>query len=268
MKMIYLQKSRSNKKRNALISIAVVLGLVALFGLGQFFAGGALGRIALSAGGPFASAYTGLVDGVSFTTAVIKSRSNLVLENRRLRQEIEKNTSEQNRFETLEEEYKTLLEAYGRRPITGSVVLANVISKPPQSPYDVLIVDVGENVGIDVGAEVYGLGGIPIGLVHETVSGTSRVVLFSSVGEEHQATLNRTGATITLKGVGGGNIEAQAAQDLDVRVGDTVSLPVFGGAVVAEVVDIEHIETQASKTVLLKVPVNVFHTRFVEIIKK
>jgi cell shape-determining protein MreC len=267
MNTIYLQRNKQQRRRffsrSTLIAVVVILIALGLLVWGGRF----VNRIAMSTGGPIASVFTSFKNQLAFVSAFINSRSHLINENKKLQNALIETQDKLIRFDTLYQEHQDLLQAYGRSSYAGSVVLGNVISKPPQSPYDIILVDVGSKSGISLGSRVYGLGGIPLGRVGETTDSQAKIILFSSVGEESQAILERTGVSVVLKGVGGGNMESEVGQDMDIVPGDKVLLPQFNGALVAIVVDVEKTATSAFKKVLYRTPINIFHMRFVEIIK-
>ncbi len=108
---------------------------------------------------------------------------------------------------------------------------------------------------------------LPIGRVEETTKHTSKIVLFSSVGEETQVVNERTGSSISVIGVGGGNLETQVAQDIDISIGDNITLPQFGGAIVASAIGVDTSVASSFKKILFRSPINVFNIRWVEILK-
>ncbi len=269
MMMIYLQRNRQQSRRNRglwsalLIAFLIIAGIILL----QIFAHGAIDKIALSTGGPVAKIYTSIKNNVAFAAAMVKSRHSLVDDNEELKAKLADIEAEHIRFNSILKENQDLLSAYGRSPFTKSVVIANVTAKPPQSPYDLVIVDIGSRDGVALGNRAYALGGIPIGKVVETSDATSKVVLYSSIGEENQFVHERTGASISAVGTGGGNLEATVAQEVDIVEGDKLTLPQFGGTVVATVVQVESTVTSASKRVLFRLPINLFNLRWVEIVR-
>ncbi len=266
MTTIYLQKSNRGKK-SFKKTFFIVLVLVAIAFAVRIFWGGSVDQTALSVGGPVASGYTGIKGKLVYITAMLGSRQSLIAENKELKDRLEENMAKLLRFDSLQKENQDLISAYGRSPFATSSVLGNVISKPPQSPYDVLVVDVGSRDGVAVGDRVNGIGGVPIGRVAEVSDATSKAVLFSSFGEKNEFIIARTGASISVIGKGGGNMEAALAQELDIVEGDDITLPQFGGTVVASVAAIDATVTAASKTALLRLPTNVFHLRWVEVVK-
>ncbi len=264
--MTYLQKNRKPRKsflRNigiALIVIGLVVGI-------KLLAGSAIDRMAMSIGGPITSVYTGFKSKLSFAGSFLSSRSSLVEENKRLSTDLDIAQNKLLRFDSVIQENRDILAAYHRTPFAGKAVLANITAKPPQSPYDVLLADIGSNDGIAKGDRVYAVGGIPLGRVDEVTGSTAKIVMFSSFGEQSQVIHERTGSTITLTGNGGGNLESDVAQEMDIEKDDAILLPQFDGAVVANVVDVESTVTGSTKKVLFRIPINIFHIRWVEIMK-
>mgnify|MGYP001570881941 FL=1 len=264
--MIYPQKSRRPKRKIFMVTLAVAVLVVAGALSVPIFAGGLVSKIAMTVSRPFSSSFLALKNNLSFTANLIRSRGALVRENRELRADIEADQVKLLRLDAIFREHQDLLSAYGRSLFTKQATLGNIIAKPPQSPYDVLVVDIGSEQGIVSGNRVYGIGGIPIGRVDEVANTTSKIVMFSNVGEKNQVIAERTGLTLSIEGIGGGNLETQVAQDMDIMVGDLIILPQFGAAVVASVAAIDTSVASALKRVLFRVPVNVFNLRWVEII--
>jgi len=265
--MIYLQKSRPTKRGGLFYSLFVAsIIIVCVIGL-QLFAGQLLERIAMSLGGPFSATYVFLKDKSGNIGAFYHSRTYLVEENKRLVFLIEENREKLSLFESLRLEHESLLSSYGRNQLvaSGTLILANVILKPPQSPYDVLVVDVGADRRVTVGQQVFSQGGIPAGRVTGVFGSTAKIALFSSVGEKTHLALERTGESLSVEGRGGGNFETEVGQEMDIVVGDRVVLSQFNGAVVASVVEVEANPTSASRRVFLHSAINVFKLRWVEI---
>lgn len=264
--MIYPQKSRRPKRKIFLAALVVVVLAVAGGLSVPMFAGNFAGKVALSVGRPFLSSFLALKNNLRFMADFVRSREALVGENEKLRADIETNLAKLLRFDALFREHQDLLLAYGRSSLVEQTTLGNVIARPPQSPYDVLIVDIGSEQGIVPGNLVYGIGGIPIGRVGEVTDTTSKVVMFSNVGEKNQVIVERTGLALSVEGIGGGNFETQVAHDTDIVVDDLIILPQFDAAVVASVAAIDANVTSALKQVLFRVPINVFNLRWVEIV--
>lgn len=106
-------------------------------------------------------------------------------------------------------------------------ISANVTARPPQSPYDTFVLNVGETDGVTVGAGVWWPAGVYLGQVVEVDRHTSVVELVTAPGVKHAATL--AGIPVTTTGIGG--------DGLYVEIPDTESVPV-GTAVISDLYEL------------------------------
>ncbi len=139
--------------------------------------------------------------------------------------------------------------------------MAMVLSRPPQTPYDVVIVDIGNDSSVAVGHQVLLPEGLPVGKVSEILGSQAKVKLFSAVGEETQATLERHNVPVSLRGAGGGNFTINLPRDVAVEKEDRIISS--ESSLLAVVEDITIRPTDSFKEVLAKSPTNIFSLRFV-----
>lgn len=159
-------------------------------------------------------------------------------------------------------EESAILLLYGRPPAAGEVA-ASVLVGPPQTPYDMVIIDVGEREAILEGSGVYLLSGASVGSVSEVFSNTARVKLFSTSGETTNAVLERGETPVVLEGIGGGNFKITLPRDTDVENGDRIHSPDIEASLIAIVEDVRLTQTDSFKTVLARSPANIFSLRLV-----
>jgi cell shape-determining protein MreC len=157
----------------------------------------------------------------------------------------------------------------GRIPATDSVVLASVILRPPSSPYDTLMLDVGRRDGVAVGDLVAVSGSVYIGKIDEVYASSARVSLFSAPGSTYSALLIDQNATsslaISVAGQGGGSLKAEVPLGTRVQQGDTVIFPTIMPEIVAHIVAVEE-KTQGSfKILYMQLPVSIYGLQFVEV---
>ncbi len=133
-----------------------------------------------------------------------------------------------------------------QRMATGTVPAefqeAAVIGRPPQSPYDTLIIDIGSQSDVELEAPVWWPPGVYLGEVINVRERTAVVQLVSSPSVNHQAQISE-GVQAELSGQGGGAIQAEVADDVSVATGtqvisDRYGLPVGEVAAVEPVPDI------------------------------
>src|SRR3989344_4872836 len=152
------------------------------------------------------------------------------------------------------------------------VVLGSILSKPNQSPYDTLVLDIGADLGIKSGERVLALGNVLIGRIANIYHNSSKVILFSSNGEKTQVVVveknlpaGRQGVFLELVGRGGGNFEMIMPRDLKLEKGDQVVLPGIIPYVVGIVETIISDPRDPFVKALLTSPVNIQELKFVEV---
>lgn len=155
-----------------------------------------------------------------------------------------------------------LLELLGRRQ-NSEMLIATVLARPPQTPYDVIIIDVGSDNSLVIGSEVFLPEGPIIGSVSEVFSGKARVELFSSADKETNAILERNNIPVTLVGAGAGNFKFILPRNIAVESGDRILSTDIFSHLIAVAGEINIRSTDSFKEVLAKSPENIFAIRFV-----
>lgn len=121
-----------------------------------------------------------------------------------------------------------------------SGIIAGVVARPPTSPYDTLVLASGENAGIAVGQEVFGAGGVPVGVISSVSGDFSRVTLFSAPGLVMHGWVGDKNIPLTILGAGGGVMKASISRAAGVAVGDTVFVPGPGALPVGTISRVEN----------------------------
>lgn len=170
-------------------------------------------------------------------------------------------------YQILKNEVNDLKEILGRLPDGDDFVLGNILTKPNHSPYDTIIIDVGENMGIKQEDMIYANGNIPIGNISKVYNKTSLVSLFTNPGQKTEGFMDITNASVELIGRGGGNFEMIIPLELSAEKGTIVYLPNSSSLVIALVDEIISAPTDPVKKVLLSSPINVQNLKWVQIKK-
>lgn len=133
------------------------------------------------------------------------------------------------------------LEALLGAPVGGkeSGVLAGVVARPPESPYDTLVLSAGSRAGVLVGMEVFGAGGVPIGMVSSVTADFARVTLFSSPGVSIHGSVGSANVPLTVHGSGAGTMSASLSRLAGIAIGDSVSVPGPGQLLIGKVVRVD-----------------------------
>jgi cell shape-determining protein MreC len=166
-----------------------------------------------------------------------------------------------------------LLENLGRTPNRKGITAA-ILVHPPETPYDILIIDIGSDNGVVVGQEV-SLPANPasdgqepkVGVVSEVYKKQSRVELFSASGEKTNAVLERNSVPVVLLGRGGGNFEFSLPRDASVVVGDKILSADINHVLIGVVGDVEMEATDSFKKVLVVSVLNIYTENFVTVLQ-
>lgn len=195
------------------------------------------------------------------------TKASISKENHNLIEEISSIRTMMVDYQILKNENDQLKEMLSRLPIKNNFILGNILTKPNQSPYDTLIIDVGNNMGIKEGDLVYANGNIPIGNINKTYNNTSLVTLYTNPGQKTEGFIDGINALVLLIGRGGGNFEMIIPIELLALKGTIIYLPGNPSEVIALVDEIISKPSDPFKKVILSSPVNVQNLKWVEIKK-
>lgn len=222
-------------------------------------------------------------------------------ENAKLRQQLEAHSADSTTIAALEQENSELKVMLGRVP-TKNTVLAVIIKKPPFSTYDSLIIDIGTDHAIIPGSMVYASSPaflpaanssslasttaasstaltasstqgiaitsnvkVPIGLVSEVDSTTSKVDLFSSPDKKYNVEIGKSHIAAVATGQGAGTFATVLPREAKVAVGDIVIIPSITPSVFAVVTSIVSDPARPYANILFQSPVNPFSLHWVEV---
>ncbi len=258
MKTIY--RSKNNSKRNKTIIgvlFLIILGILIVTGL---FSNGFYRAMVAFSGGK-----EGAANIASSFFSIFSSKSTLEKEKDALREKVSEYKIQLADHDFLIQENANLKAAAHLQEDTERIN-ATVISKPPFSPFDILVIKSGKAQGIREGDAVM-IGRIYIGVVKEVFEDTSRISLLSAPSNSHEAFVGDEAWPVVLKGKGGGNFETSVPQGSKVVVGDYVityhnDIPYELGKV-SKIIDTED---NTLMTILLTLPINLYSISHVEII--
>lgn len=144
-------------------------------------------------------------------------------------------------------------------------VTARVITRPPRTNYDTLIIDVGKDGGIrENDVAIYH--GVVLGRISALDSKSATVTLFSSSGVSHDVILGEPRAVAVAKGLGGGAFEVSVPQGVKVVLGDSVRFPGTEALVAGIVQSISAQTRDVSQTVRFTIPFSFSELDFIRII--
>ncbi len=191
-----------------------------------------------------------------------KFKSNLVQQNLELQDELNSLKLKEIDYDILLKENQDLKSDIGR--VSGkNLVYSRVLSRPPRSPYDTFVIDIGSTLGVTQANRVYLSDNVIIGVVTTVTPNTSLVQLFSTGGNKQEAILSRTGTSFVLTGKGGANFQLEVPKDADIAWGDMFLYPGINSSILGSVYYIDINSQSSFKTIYIKTPGNVFRTKSV-----
>ena len=167
---------------------------------------------------------------------------------------------------TLQKENDSLKDLLGRKDVKQKTILSAVLVKPPQTPYDSLIIDIGENYNIKVGNKVMANANVYIGEVSEVLPHSAKIILYSSPGRKLPVILGTNSATVEAVGIGGGNFNIFLPREVEVKEGDVIVVPSITTNVFGIVEKVNFRDKDSFQTVLFKSPVNISELNFVQVV--
>lgn len=233
-----------------------------------FVVGILLAAIVIKYGAPFfATPFIRIGSTVHETGAAVvgafTSKKTIEIENQELKKQLTEVQVYIDRDKLLVQENSELKELLGRHSENNSI-LATVLSKPPISLYDTLVVDVGSRDKVEVGNTVFAFGVVPIGVVDTVFSHTATVKLFSSSGQKVEVRVGKHTQTFA-EAQGGGNFIIKLPKGTVVAEGDPVSAPGIGAEIFGHVENIEINENDPFIYVRFSLPVNINELHFLQI---
>lgn len=146
----------------------------------------------------------------------------------------------------------------GSASAISSGILAGVVSRPPQSPYDTLLVAAGREDAVALGMAAFGEGGVPLGIVTALSAHYARVTLLSSPESVVSAWVGLDSIPLTLRGRGAGAFRATAPKSAPIQVGDAVFVPGPGALPVGTVARVDADPTTPTAEVYVAPSANIF----------
>ena len=203
---------------------------------------------------------------ISDNLNLLRSKSNLIEENYNLSKQIEKDERDLLLKDILNSENEDLKLLLNRRNSNSKSILGTILVKPTLSPYDTLIIDIGLDQNISIGDKVVVDGNVFIGYISEVYSNSSKVILYSSPGEKVVVLIGESNIGKEAVGAGGGNFSVNAPREIEVKEGDTITIPSISPNVFGVVEKIEFKENDAFQRILFKNTVNINELKWVLVV--
>ncbi|OGI71843.1 hypothetical protein A3J61_01845 [Candidatus Nomurabacteria bacterium RIFCSPHIGHO2_02_FULL_38_15] len=195
----------------------------------------------------------------------LSSKNKLMNENIDLRDQLDTARLEILNQSIYQNENQKLKEILGRKT-HANLLLAQILSKPNRSPYDIIIVDVGAHDGVGIGQQVLAKGFIPIGDVVEVTNKNTKIKLYSTPGNITEAVFEDSQIDLSLKGTGSGGFEITIPKDVVVHTGQAILSKEIYSRTIALVSGVVSTDRDSYKKVLAKSPINIQELAWVQIV--
>jgi len=244
--------------------ILIGLFLTVILSTALFFFSPSLRARVMALGAPLWTVEQAGVEALETVPLHMKSKAALIEEVEALRERASHAEIVLRRFSILENENQHLKGLLGRQAYE-SAVLASVLGRPPQTPYDTFLIDLGEHTAA-VGDRVVVEGSVVIGTISEVYGRSAQVLLFSAPGVETAALVGPQLTPVTARGQGGGSFIAEFPRDIEVHEGDSVVLPGVNPHLFATVESVEAAPSDPFVTIRFKNPLNLQSVVWVQVI--
>lgn len=260
--MSYLRNKQERQQK--ILRIAGLVVMVAIIFIFRAPIGRGFSAFAHGIAWPFLKAKSSLGTGTEAFSVTLRSKQSLADENAVLTQALEEAKLANLERDVLFADNIALREALGRPDAPHNRIAAVILAKPNASPYDTIILDIGQTEAVMPGAVVYAHGSTPIGMIDEVFGVTSQAKLFSTPKETTKVIL-KGGVYIDVVGKGGGSFEATLPRDIQIAEGDSMSLPNLAPQVLAVVKAVISDPRDPFQTILAQSPVNIQELKFVTV---
>ncbi len=259
-----VNRAKEIRQRRVLwiLGVFIVVFLLGITGVVGIFSG-----FSIAVAKPFLAVGRAVRVGGENISLAFKTKKQLTREVASLKQLIIDTEADVLLSSVVAKENETLKTTLGRMESPHEYVFARVLMKPNQSPYDTLILDVGERDGVRLGDQVFAQGVVHIGKVFEVDARTSKALLYSAPGEKTLARLPASGIDVELIGRGGGAFSVALSRDVLVAVDEAVVIPDLYSTLIGRVVRSVTDPRDPSQTVYVKSPINIQTLDFVEVRK-
>ena len=233
-----------------------------VYGLGE--------RLALTLTRPFWSFGASGLESIGRWKQFFADRTKLIDENSRLQTNLEKLMAVESERTRLSYDNSALREIFNyHAQATTVVTAAKILTRTNQSPFDVLIADVGSKttkISPQVGDLVVGGSRVALGQVIAVYDQTVKIELFSNSGSKLDVSIGQDHLPAQAVGRGSGNFSASLPRDLSVKIGDLI-MTIRGQEeyLVGEVRVIERNPSDAFQEILFRSPLNLELLSWVEI---
>lgn len=257
--MTYLRPSsnRNHSSRKAKIAYGVLIFIILLSFL--------FSRFAYVVGGPLWTLHQTISGRLFSISSYFEYKSSLQNQNDSLKKEIDAKNAEIMIIKNQVELYKQLDSYIAIKDIGANESIVRVVSRPPQTPFDVLLIEASDN-SIKAGQKVY-FAGIPAGIIESKTGSYARVFLFSHSSSQFRVLVGSNKIEAEAKGKSQGNIYLTLPKSVSIQIGDIVYLA-DGTIPIGNVSQIDNNTSTSFVDVYVKMPFSPSRVEWLTVVKE
>ncbi len=260
----YLSTKRGNSRRLSLpkqarnILLCIIAAVVLWFVVPRLVTG--VVAIVMS---PVDAVRSWVLESSDSLPQYLRDRHSLIAEITDLKQSLATTGGTENtltRLTTENEQFRLLCDA-----VPDERVIARVVGRPPQLPYDVVMLDRGQDHGVVESAPVFVGRDQIIGYVSRVYKSSSLVTLISTANMRSMAYIIGPNIYTYAVGQGGGIVRVEVPQGVPLSVGDVVVLPAIDAGVYGRVAEVVTSPTQPEQYGYVPMESNLQSVQYVSI---
>lgn len=234
-----------------------VFAIIVILGATNNSARMAVSRLVLFVSLPFLNVGNLFLEGGDEIFSLFKNKKNITEELDKTRERIRGMETAVMETEILKKENIDLKKFFSQSD-KKSYILGSIISRPPRSPYDTMIIDAGSENGAANGMRVLVYSNIFAGYVAETFPNYSKVKLLSFPGEETGVSIISDNRNISASaiGAGGGNMEVRLPDSIKLIQESKITTEETFPLVIGMVETIELDDNSSFQKIKFRLPVN------------
>jgi cell shape-determining protein MreC len=191
----------------------------------------------------------------------LESKATLEAENSHLRDVLDEVSLEAYSRDQLREENENLKTMLGREG-EYTFTLSRILSAPPVSPYDTLLLDAGTDQGVFIGMQALSQGDFKVGEVTRVWGRTSLVSLYSTPNTQLSVNVGSSSIPAVAWGLGGGNLRVILPRGVKVVVGDLIAIPTLAPEYAGTVDAIDRPEGSSLEAIYIRLPFDVYKEKW------
>lgn len=201
--------------------------------------------------------------GISYDSVMtaLSSKAALAEENSRLKDTLDEVALDAYSRDQLREENDNLKAMLGRQK-EYTYTISRILSAPPVSPYDTLLIDAGSDQGVFVGMQALSQGDFKVGEVTRVWGRTALVSLYSTPNTQLSVSIGASSIPAVAWGIGGGNLRVILPRGVAVKVGDLAAIPALSPEYAGTVDAIDRPEGSSLEAIYIRLPFDVYKEKW------